>query len=1376
MLDYSQFINEKFEFYPRIIVKIGGEDVSDRYVEGSLRTDGVLDTPTLNVWTTASAFFLLDNSDNHFNSKNEDNFFSDLDRPLNGWETHVSISVLFENDDDAPTTPKTIFTGLIESVVERPEARQVLIRVLDASSYLGRATLENFGRAVSVQLVGPADALNYSASVPVYDLPVGSTPVSYRSVKASIGDEDLTVLDSLPEDGIFGNYRYLGVDYADGKLYFGGEPPNQDKTRLSVDYKSVFRYRTPEALIFEMLEHVNVYDYLSDTEKMFAKSFLKSSVLESMVPRVSSHGRPAFSRISPVVRWIESELGSAGSEFPVFYFGADTHLFRYRRRDEATGILDTYDRLSSCPDFDANIIQFLKVGEIFYVLTSQSYSGRLDQDENNNPVIGAKLWSVDLSRTPVWVEISNADPTVAQFYDHTTQSDPVSDNRKSFLESGGNIYYVFGNNSTGAVRNGIRRYRSAQNDIELVDSGGITSDFGWDFVIDESSDKPLFAFECQRSLTSVSYLRVREMELDGSGKNLIYVEEWASSSRYRPVSASDIVKSGNDFYFVLTYSRREGREGFSELCWLQQQSDDSYLRFVLKRYERTRDSARSLTVHREPRNDDLDTTVEHIYFVEGNWISGIEFLTEPYPTFDQTGHLARITPATGAQVEDLGPIWRSRRDLQDPGRGMHTACPSNIHSSLDGSIHFIAGYGFPVNPLTDSIQSLNNDPEVQTPDNWVWLQYGKKLSTKVPVFPTNGKQVWPLIEELARVVDYEVGWVPGDREIVDFLATYPHLTLESKGYLFFRPRGDSVFDVSIDESMYVNLGSELDTVQVFNNVSMSFGGHIWFEPPLEALLTDARERVRNYHIFTDCLTGKDSAWAEVVCKRVLQRQREPRLKTELPLKFSPHLQLGDLIRLTSEYHSLDETRYRLTAIAHHTSVWQTRIECREDLEMPVILDLPFIEDREVMINENVENTLPAAVGGTEPYMYELYSTNAEDESLPAGFSFDSEPYLNDDETMPNPNFRKYSGRPTPGVYLLTYQVADDDGAVAMRFFTVTVVSAPLALPDIDLVHIRKDCYQKYKLPVATGGSGPYSYELGRNLVQSLDFDSVEREIIGLADFMASGDQTFTQVVDYEVRDTSGADVEESVRMVVEPHGEWSGLYFVSGKVGVLDNNRNWLREYDYSTKTREITISDGTRSGDLSLMAGGNWTGCCAVGTYRIFVDNENNKGVYYNGNMKQTPDVDLGDGDWRDVVALSSTVVAFFDFETAKFYAYSVAGARVEASDIQLEYVVDIVSAVVVSADDRIYSVVRGSDQLVAWRLSTDTTDPSEYSKGDLALVSDFKFTVEGITDWEAVEWTGTHFLLLRPDATRLVAVEAAGERSVENDLQLYGDPTDFE
>ncbi|MDE0638152.1 MAG: hypothetical protein OXI43_20115 [Candidatus Poribacteria bacterium] len=1449
MLNYANFINQKTTFTPRLIIEIGGEDVSHLYVEGSLKTDQVLDTPSFNVWTTGVLRFSLRNTDNRFNTRNTSNFFTELGRDASGWRTFVIVSVIFENDTDAPTTPITFFSGFVEEVNELPHVRSVRILALDFSAHLQNAPLDDFGASFRDSIVGPDGTPQYSELSPIYNFPDNAAPISYRSVSISLQDDDdnevdITILTSLPEEGIFADYKYAGIDYDAGLIYFGGEPPNGSSTSIDVKYKGAYRYRTPEFLILELLEHTRVYEgLLSSDEMVFAKSLLKSPVVESALPVVSSHGRPYFQReagslrISSVIRWIDSE-DKNGVE--TFYFGGDRNLLNYVRRDDSTGKLDAYGIISQCPDPSASILQFVRDGDIFYVLTASSWRG-----------IQARLWKVqgqnwELSRGGSWVTYtadatSDEQATVAHFYDDFLgaggQQDIVADNRKNLVDYGDYIYFLYDNFSNGlsesARRIGLKRIHKGTGVVETLFRIGYPGRYSIDFAI---KDNEIYVFYCLRHLDMDSHFRVMKHNISGTAfvpdvgfdpdtdlQNAgswedVFFKIWGNTERSRPAMVSDVVVRDDSgrlkFYFVLTYSRRVTRRGYAELCKLDFGSDTPSFPItdtsssglsVLKRYEDMLFSARSLVVHED----------DNIYFVEGQWVSGLSDVTD-YPTFDDCGHLFRLDLMD--TIWDLGPAWRSHRDASKVGRGMHTAFASNIHPAqvddskfTEGTLHFISGYGLSARyPSSDdrsegrgSVQTNTLSREVKRQDNWVWLQYGKKLSTKVPVFPTNGKYVWPLIEELARIVDYEVGWVPGDREIEAF--DRDDLTLRSRSYLFFRPRSEIMVEVSVDESVYVNLGSQLDTVQIFNSVSMTFGGHVHFS---EDVLDDddgQADLIRNFHIFTDCLSGKDRGWAEAICDRVLNRQKERRLKTRLPLKFSPYLQLGDILKITSEYHSLSDRPYRVTEVLHNTESWQTEIECREDLESIESLMLPIVGDRVYVEGVDiVKDFLPVASGGQGPYTYSLVNADTpvqdfNSDSLLVGVTFSQDDSMTDDVELP-----RLEGTPTAATIRnvqnedmedvstvvpvkLRYTVTDSSNppqSVSRDFQVIVLGSAGvLTLPEIELLHIRKDCEQKIVLKAATGGVPPYSYELVDFELDDVDhsgslyFDGASREIRGIEE---SG---YIGTAKYRVTDSIGNTAETAeFPVLVEEGGIWSGLYYASDKVGLLHNGASGQgrhREYDYvagenGRKARSIPVGNpfGTPF-DFSVTHTGvtSWNGCCATGNFRVFVGQAggNGFGSVFEGTSGAGSPVDLGAGDWRDVIDLGSNKVGFFDFDTGAFRAYTVSSSGLvdTSGDVLLNnaagepILVDLVSAVV--HDNKIWGIVRGSDALLVWDVAT----------GNLVVETVlFKYPVmiEGITDWVGITRTSNHFLLLRSGSTRVFAFSDTGERSVDDDLKLYG------
>ena len=987
MQSFDAYIAKTRHFQPVLRVMIGGIDVTGRLVEkAGIQTDWILDTPELNVYTTSTCRFRLNNSDNFFDRKNPDNFFVQQGRSADGWLTPVIIYAGFLGPG-APDSARVLFAGYIESVTEMSSPRHVSVLLLDGTALLQRAVVDDFGETVRGTLRGPRDAPNYRDTFPVWELPANTTPVSDNSFTGRLGTQDLTILPTLPRVGRYRTYANAVLDSEKGQLLLGGEPPEKERSNIVFQYKAAYRYRTAEFLISELLSHLGFYEDYTEDEQNFAKTLLHSVVIETSQAELSSHGRVHIGRLGlpSVVRWIDSDLDG-------FYFGADRALIQYQRRDDATGALDAYTYLSACPDFEQVIVQFRKAGNTFYVKTVGDWAGRTS----------GKLWKVE---GEVWTEYPNADPDGSQFYDYLTENDWTADNRKSFILQGGYLYYGYADAVSGVHRVGVRRVDLASGVIEPLFSETLlpgqtrSADIGVDFAI--NFDK-LYVFLTKRQTDRTTHLRVYESELDGTARMEVFTETFDRDLEQLPQTVSDVVIRGSDAYFVLTYRHRKTVSGGAELCYI---SLSGGTRTVLKEYDTSLFSARSLVTYRE---DDG----ENIYFVEGQWLSVLwDRDLNTYPTHSEAGHLQKIDIENN--VLDQGPVWES-------GGGMHTAFCSNLHrSEKDDTLHFISGYGMPASRVADTIQTFF-DLDTNSLDNWVWLQFGKQLATKIPVLNTNRRTVWQLFEELAVTVDFEVGWTSGEDEITKFLETYPGLTLSPRGYVFFRPRSARVSDVVFDSKSHVGLQSELDTTLVANYVAVSYGPGV-----AVAKVPDLDDgEVRFEHLSTGLLSGNDFAWARYLAELSLERQKTPRLKTRSYTKFSPQLQLGQQVRVSSDWHSLEKELFQVTHIQQDTSTWQTYLELREEIEVP-ILTLPSIRDRVFAVGgQPVTVVLPEVVGdGTFDYSLS---------GLPVGLTFDAVS-------------RTYSGSVSVlGEFVATYRAVDveNPARTVSQEFEIAVVDVP----------------------------------------------------------------------------------------------------------------------------------------------------------------------------------------------------------------------------------------------------------------------------------------------------------------------------------------------
>ena len=81
-----------------------------------------------------------------------------------------------------------------------------------------------------------------------------------------------------------------------------------------------------------------------------------------------------------------------------------------------------------------------------------------------------------------------------------------------------------------------------------------------------------------------------------------------------------------------------------------------------------------------------------------------------------------------------------------------------------------------------------SDP-VPFSDNFVWIQWGQDLATKIPSFPTSGRRTWDLIQQLAQLMGWEIGFGPNMRKVDALQAANANISdWSANAIFFFRPR------------------------------------------------------------------------------------------------------------------------------------------------------------------------------------------------------------------------------------------------------------------------------------------------------------------------------------------------------------------------------------------------------------------------------------------------------------------------------------------------------------------------------------------------------------------------------------------------------------
>ena len=156
---------------------------------------------------------------------------------------------------------------------------------------------------------------------------------------------------------------------------------------------------------------------------------------------------------------------------------------------------------------------------------------------------------------------------------------------------------------------------------------------------------------------------------------------------------------------------------------------------------------------------------------------------------------------------------------------------------------------------------------------------------------------------------------------------------------------------------------------------------------------------------------------------------------------------------------------------------------------PPALTLSDSTDFSATVGDQFTQQLPAANGGTSPYLYSVTT-------LPAGLTFDRGTHT-------------ISGTPTEaGTKTITYRVTDNNSSQASDDFTITVSPAVLRLSDTTGFTARVGEQFTQQLPEATGGTTPYQYSV-TTLPAGLTFVQETRTITGTPTLAEPKDVTYT---------------------------------------------------------------------------------------------------------------------------------------------------------------------------------------------------------------------------------------------------------------------------
>ena len=401
---------------------------------------------------------------------------------------------------------------------------------------------------------------------------------------------------------------------------------------------------------------------------------------------------------------------------------------------------------------------------------------------------------------------------------------------------------------------------------------------------------------------------------------------------------------------------------------------------VLKRYDRFRDSARSITEYGDS-----------VYFFEGSH------------NRDGLGHVRSVLK-TGTTITDHGVPWRSRRINPDAETvednltyGTHVRTASRMIVN-DENLYVHAGYNDPQYIKSEDWASSElpdgQDIESTRIDNWTLLRYGADFDFRLPVLQTNDQTGIDVIADMAALCFCYYGFDPDGTFIVrprfqpkatlsgniDISATPTTITYkdanmvvpssglvrilgQNGSYELFSytgrtdnttltgvqraQHGTTADDHCEDTSMlFINhvidmdepsvrvrpineLSIQQDTTQLFNIIKMRFG-----DPNLDKAITSTnsasveRNQPKELEI-PIALTYHQSNWISWLADQYRDFYSNIRYLVTVDLKPSFYIKKGDFILLREPNISLiNNLTYQVISVQHQYDPVQTRLRLR----------------------------------------------------------------------------------------------------------------------------------------------------------------------------------------------------------------------------------------------------------------------------------------------------------------------------------------------------------------------------------------------------------------------------------------------------------------
>ena len=1420
----------KTSFKPYYKLVILGQTIDSELIKSVSPLNAELDYPALTTFNIGNVSITLFDPDGDFNPNNTQNFWTDnwarMDIPEHynqvGFKGNVEIHLGY--DRDGTIESEKLFDGEVANIRVNLQPPEVIIQAVDTSQSLRPAKIFDFGIQRKVIL----NEGESTTAVGRYPFPPSSIP-SEQSISAvtSIDATEMTDVGTVGIEGIANPLNYQiennAIETEGGALWSPNKP--------LATFRDIYRYKRIDTLIKKLLDHYDITDYEIDIPDLIDRN-----------RHFASHGRPGWdienlsSGLARQWDWdgyIKDVVYDSTNKRYYMLYGQQSnaiadYLISYDvETDEWERVATTNITISSAP-YEYEMWQLASDDfDEFYILATvhrltgdddDLVRGTYDTLESSTTseirilkyVQSTDTWSIVDDR-------SGERPQIGFWYSAFALPNIVGalgfqmlpDNRHGFVikEINSNTELVY----RGA--SGIQTYRLSNGTKATLKTIAEAHQRSMDFWIGDDADTTFFAWIEQDSDNAV--LRVD----DGNGDEIVNESydntdnPFFEAGEYcEIITISDMIHDSGSLYMVLQIKdgtqKRDESEG--QLIHIDVSSGDIS---GVKHYSQFTRAARSPVVHdsevyyfegshyqyqehaeRIERGANITNPQGDIIPNSGSVTQVID--SELYP--DDTGHLIRMD---GDEAIDFGLCWRSAslnplENDADLGFGQHGGTASPLIS--DGNaIHLWTGYG--------DLTKLNDAP-VSNINNWHWLQYGTQVPQRIPTFPTNGKQVWGLLNELARITNSTLSY---RKEKFSFL---PRKTIQTKVRLNLSDTATANVAV-VDASAFPNSGQVLinneliayttksadnsdlelltraeensqadthnrgDTVLfvdalVFNHPDKQNLGSLRFTPDFLGIYNQLTgnltpiggEKAEIYVDDTDSVTANgakprdfdfalmsahDRPWAKMLLNQYLVEMQQAQFQVNLELPWSPHLQLGQTLVVDQQVVAhLRWTPVRILRISHDFSTRTTRITGRTFGERRISATVLRFDDsvqahRFYTVNEAITAfTLPEAEGGVGTITYSLTS-------LETGLSFSA-------------SSRQVTGTPTDtSTRIMTY-TAEDASTVpqnASLKFRITIVDE-LTFADIrpDNLVFEEGCFIQHQLDKATGGVLPLQYRIG-GLPDVITFNPRTRKLTGIM-------PSRTSDIEFKGTDAAGNETAQNFDLVGDSTPTWRAILITEvtensktfDEIMALDGDSGQARTFkDDGTRRR----TDGQPNGFDIALGTGTWRGATATSDRKIFVNNAGSVKFYdYDNDEQSSEALSLGTGNWQDVALIGSNRLGFLDQDAAAIRMYGTDRTRQATEDIEFGFNAEFRSIASNATGTKIFVLVENLGTLLVW----DTSDTNEEFKDNEAFE-----IVEGTTDWQAItRHADGHLLLIHKNATRAIAFSTTGTRDRTKDLKI--------